>query len=284
MSLETATYINDLNPMNPLGSDPIAFIDDHVRMIKSVLKNTFPNLNAPITIDDESINDSLRKSGGTLTGPLVLSGDPTAALNPATKQYTDGLVSTLGTTLGNSKVDKTITVSAGSGLTGGGDLSAARTIGLPAVGTAGTKGGASKTLQVTTDAYGRVTAMTEVPVVGPKVESLSITRYLMPGETYVFDASTYAFPMSLSVVITTDGGSNTVGGIEAKWMDAAGATTRPSLSISATNTYSRDDGGSGMADSETAHVPIFTGSTKVEFKGYGGHGSTIEIFAITYYG
>ena len=31
----------------------------------------------------------VKKAGDTMTGPLVLSGDPTAALQPATKQYAD---------------------------------------------------------------------------------------------------------------------------------------------------------------------------------------------------
>lgn len=34
-------------------------------------------------------NAALPKAGGTMTGPIVLSGDPTQPLNPATKQYTD---------------------------------------------------------------------------------------------------------------------------------------------------------------------------------------------------
>lgn len=54
------------------------------------------------------------------------------------------------TALGN-KADKTITITAGTGLTGGGNLSANRTISLATVGTAGTY------TKVTVDAYGRVT-------------------------------------------------------------------------------------------------------------------------------
>jgi hypothetical protein len=34
-------------------------------------------------------NAALQRSGGTMTGPIVLSADPTQPLNPATKQYTD---------------------------------------------------------------------------------------------------------------------------------------------------------------------------------------------------
>ena len=39
---------------------------------------------------------ALPKAGGTLTGPLVLSGAPTDALNPATKAYVDGLATVAG--------------------------------------------------------------------------------------------------------------------------------------------------------------------------------------------
>ena len=35
---------------------------------------------------------ALPKSGGTLTGPLTLNGDPTSNLQPATKQYVDNLL------------------------------------------------------------------------------------------------------------------------------------------------------------------------------------------------
>lgn len=51
-----------------------------------------------------------------------------------------------------NKADKTVKISAGTGLAGGGDLSANRTLSLATVGTAGTY------TKVTTDAYGRVTA------------------------------------------------------------------------------------------------------------------------------
>jgi microcystin-dependent protein len=46
MPLETATSIDGLEPTNPVGAtDDIAFGDDHIRMIKLVLKNCLPFLN-----------------------------------------------------------------------------------------------------------------------------------------------------------------------------------------------------------------------------------------------
>jgi len=46
MALETGTYVNDLVITNPTGSDSISVGDDHIRLIKKVLKNTFPNATA----------------------------------------------------------------------------------------------------------------------------------------------------------------------------------------------------------------------------------------------
>lgn len=49
MGLETATYINDLVSANPLSTDAVSQGDDHLRLIKQVLKNSFPNLSKPIS-------------------------------------------------------------------------------------------------------------------------------------------------------------------------------------------------------------------------------------------
>jgi len=44
MPIESATYVNDLTPANPLGSDPAGQGDDHLRLLKSVLLATLPNM------------------------------------------------------------------------------------------------------------------------------------------------------------------------------------------------------------------------------------------------
>ena len=56
MALESATYINQLVPFNPVGSDPKGQGDDHIRMIKQVLKNTFPNIAAPVLANEANLN------------------------------------------------------------------------------------------------------------------------------------------------------------------------------------------------------------------------------------
>lgn len=46
MSLEIGSFINDLTPTNPLSSDPAGQGDDHLRLIKTCVQGTLPNMGA----------------------------------------------------------------------------------------------------------------------------------------------------------------------------------------------------------------------------------------------
>lgn len=51
MALEAGTYIADLNVSNPVGStDPKSQGDDHLRLIKTAVKNTFPNMDKALNL------------------------------------------------------------------------------------------------------------------------------------------------------------------------------------------------------------------------------------------
>lgn len=56
MAIENAQYIDGLNPLYPLINDPISEGDDHIRVIKQVLQNTFPNIDAPFNLDIEQVD------------------------------------------------------------------------------------------------------------------------------------------------------------------------------------------------------------------------------------
>jgi microcystin-dependent protein len=56
MALESASFIAGLNQANPLATDSVAQADDHIRLIKSVLKNTFPNLTGAVTATQSQLN------------------------------------------------------------------------------------------------------------------------------------------------------------------------------------------------------------------------------------
>ena len=67
MALESATYINSLVNTNPSGSDSISQGDDHIRLIKSVLQNSFPNV-ASATTPIVAVTHSLPASSGYMRG------------------------------------------------------------------------------------------------------------------------------------------------------------------------------------------------------------------------
>lgn len=71
MPLETATYIDDLNSSNPPGTDLLKQGDDHIRLIKAVLKSTFPNLDGAVNATPAELN--------LLVGALSL-GVPTGSV------------------------------------------------------------------------------------------------------------------------------------------------------------------------------------------------------------
>lgn len=52
MGLEAATYIPDLDTSNPLAGDRKNQGDDHLRLLKTVLKNNFPGADRPFRFDD----------------------------------------------------------------------------------------------------------------------------------------------------------------------------------------------------------------------------------------
>ena len=56
MGLETGTYISDLVVTNPTSTDPKSQGDDHLRLVKSTLKNTFPNITGAMTVSHTVLN------------------------------------------------------------------------------------------------------------------------------------------------------------------------------------------------------------------------------------
>jgi hypothetical protein len=65
----------------------------------------------------------------------------------------------------NQHIDhSTVNINAGTGLSGGGDITASRTISMPNVGTAGTYGSSSEVPVITTDAQGRISSVALQPL------------------------------------------------------------------------------------------------------------------------
>jgi len=91
MSVESATFVADLQPANPPSTDPRAQGDDHLRLIKQVLQNTFGSATRQIQFPSTlalSATTTLTKAQGesmvyvntgggpiTLTLPSLVAGD-----------------------------------------------------------------------------------------------------------------------------------------------------------------------------------------------------------------
>jgi hypothetical protein len=74
MGLEAATYISGLNVSNPVhATDNVGEGDDHIRLIKSTLLNTFPNITGAMNASHTELNNLVGVTGVTGSGNLALS-------------------------------------------------------------------------------------------------------------------------------------------------------------------------------------------------------------------
>jgi hypothetical protein len=58
MPIESATYISDLNASNPIGAtDPLSSADDHLRLLKSTIKASFPGITGAMNATQGQLNN-----------------------------------------------------------------------------------------------------------------------------------------------------------------------------------------------------------------------------------
>jgi hypothetical protein len=192
---------------------------------------------------------------GTPAAPTASSGSNTTQL--ATTAYVKGEVDTSAAL----KADKTITVSAGAGLTGGGDLSANRTLALSTTGvTAATYGAATKVPVLAINDKGQITSASEATIVP---FSWNVTYV----NTAKDDDTSYTLPsncIGLYVWCETYGGANN-GGIGKVTIKNSGGTELGYVYVGGTNIGSGADGGSGMRDGVGTFVPVPSTATSVDF-------------------
>lgn len=83
MALETGTYIDSLNAANPAATDGLSQADDHLRLIKSTIKATFPAVTGAVSLSHTEINaldtrlDSLEGTGAVAPAITYNGGSPT---------------------------------------------------------------------------------------------------------------------------------------------------------------------------------------------------------------
>jgi hypothetical protein len=92
MALESTTYIDGLVTTNPTGTDPRSQGDDHIRLVKSTVKATFPNLTGAVTATHTELN-LIDGYTGT-TAELNYNDVPTLGTVEASKTVTADAVGT----------------------------------------------------------------------------------------------------------------------------------------------------------------------------------------------
>ena len=65
MGLETGSHINSLDANNPASTDGLSQADDHLRLIKSTIKNTFPSITGAVTASHSELNALAGFTGNT---------------------------------------------------------------------------------------------------------------------------------------------------------------------------------------------------------------------------
>ena len=75
MGVETAAWVTQLVATNPVVGDPVGEGDDHLRMVKTVLQNSFPSSSTTAIVPDVSgetgkylTTDGTDTSWGTVSG------------------------------------------------------------------------------------------------------------------------------------------------------------------------------------------------------------------------
>ena len=99
MALESATYISDLDASNPTAGDGRNQGDDHIRLIKSAIKNTFPSLSAAVTVTATELN---RLSGVTSSVQTQLNTLSSDVSNKAAKGTNTDITSLASPALANA--------------------------------------------------------------------------------------------------------------------------------------------------------------------------------------
>lgn len=92
MPVETATFLSDLNPSNPAHTDQLNQDDAHMRLVKTTLKNTFPNFTAAALQASQAELDAVAhtgqvaaQDGGSGTPSITFKNDATAGFRKGSR-------------------------------------------------------------------------------------------------------------------------------------------------------------------------------------------------------
>jgi hypothetical protein len=121
MALESTTYIDGLVTTNPTGTDPRSQGDDHLRMLKSSIRATFPNVAGAMTATHTELNLIDGYTGttaelnyndiptlGTVEASKTITADAVGTTKKLKTQEQTSIVNALGTISGATAINFTL--------------------------------------------------------------------------------------------------------------------------------------------------------------------------------
>ena len=241
MALETGNYINNLVPANPPAGDPVSQGDDHLRLIKKVVQQSFPSV-------DQVVNAVHTKATAPATGlteGLIWIDTSAGAGNHVIKVYDGATFLTLPFSV---EAAKTVDVDGGA-IDG-------TTIGVTTP--ASVKG---TTVEGTTS----LKLATGATVTGIDNGALGASATLLATQgaikTYV-DAQITAEDLDFQ----GDSGTGTVD-LDSQTLDVAGGASITTTALGQTLTVAADDAttsAKGVASFDTNHFDVTTGAVSIK--------------------
>jgi len=128
LPLETATYTPDLNVANPAHTDGLSQADSHIRLLKSTIKNTFPNftdvalastqaqLDAAVAVASGASAGAFAAGTAALPGLYVAGSPSTGFFSPAANQVALSLNGTQALLMGGTALVTTLSIASTAGI------------------------------------------------------------------------------------------------------------------------------------------------------------------------
>jgi len=121
MALESTTYIDGLVTTNPTGTDLRSQGDDHIRLVKSTIRSTFPNVSGAMTATHTELNTIDGYTGttaelnyndvptlGTVEASKTVTADAVGITKKLKTQEQTEIVNALGTVSGATAINFTL--------------------------------------------------------------------------------------------------------------------------------------------------------------------------------
>lgn len=269
MPIETATHIHELNELNPASTDLVNEGDNHIRLMKSAIKATFPNVTGPITLSHTDIN-GLSAAANAYTDQEItgeVQARDTAIAQAETR--VNNRITTLDNRVSSDAYQATLLAQRVS----------ANETALAAKGVAGTYGNSTQSPVLTINDKGLVTAASTAAIANPSFGVINRSDSFGNDNTFSVPANAVSISGTARIYM----GSNR--GARLSCQIKNGSTVLDTFDLCGSNETNGNDGGSGMYVRHCWHVSLPSNATHIRlYRSSGSNGISGVINQIQTFG